>query len=239
MPLFRPWRRSLRAVYNDSMSSSPPSLQELLHHPRLWRGLSPASLGDQRTGFAALDRSLPGRGWPRRALIELLAARPGIGELRLLQPVLRGEPQCWIRPPHLPYAPALARAGIPLESLLLIRPSDEDEALWATTRVLRSGVYPQVLAWHASRCMTALRRLQLAAETGGTRLFLFRPATAARQPSPAALRLFLEPAREGLYVRILKCRGGQPGALILSDDELVAVPASAPTAAGRPASRAA
>lgn len=217
------------------MPSPPPSLQDLLHHPRIWRGLSPASLGDQRTGFAALDRQLPGRGWPRGGLIELLAARPGSGELRLLQPVLRAEAQCWIQPPHIPYAPALGRAGIPLERLLLIRPRSEDEALWAATRVLRSGVYPQVLAWLSTHCMTALRRLQLAAEVGGTRLFLFRPVAALRQPSPAVLRLYLEPAHQGLYIRILKCRGGQPGALILPDDELVAVPASAQAAVDRAA----
>lgn len=40
------------------------------------------------TGFAALDAELPGGGWPAGALIELLADRPGVGELSLLLPLL-------------------------------------------------------------------------------------------------------------------------------------------------------
>ncbi|HRG72580.1 MAG TPA: SOS cell division inhibitor SulA, partial [Thauera aminoaromatica] len=35
------------------------------------------------TGFSALDAELPGGGWPAGALIELLADRPGVGELSL------------------------------------------------------------------------------------------------------------------------------------------------------------
>ena len=51
----------------------------------------------------------------------------------------------------------------------------------------------------------ALPRLQVAAETGQTLGFAYRPASAAHNPSPAALRLLLEgPAQ----VRVLKCRGG-------------------------------
>ena len=44
------------------------------------------------TGFATLDAELPGGGWPAGALIELLADRPGIGELSLLLPLLGATP---------------------------------------------------------------------------------------------------------------------------------------------------
>lgn len=218
-----------------------PELRELLHHPRLWRGLSQASLSDQRTGFAELDRALPGRGWPRHALIELISAQPGIGELRLLLPSLREQTQCWIDPPHIPYPPALLNAGIDLSRLLMIQPDTPEDSLWALNQVLRSGHYPQVLAWSANADMSMLRRLQLAAEAGAARLFLFRPARACQQASPAALRLFLEPVREGLYLRILKSRGGQPASMILKlpDDDAMAVSAAATAATGRAASRAA
>ena len=40
------------------------------------------------SGFAALDAELPGGGWPRRVLSELLLPHPGVGEIRLLAPAL-------------------------------------------------------------------------------------------------------------------------------------------------------
>jgi hypothetical protein len=58
----------------------------------------------------------------------------------------------------------------------------------------------------------ALRRLKLAAEEGGSLGVLFRPLRCARDPSPAALRLALEPcAGGGLDVVVLKGRGCTPG----------------------------
>lgn len=61
---------------------------------RLWRaretGCSTAAAAPAGlpTGYAALDRCLPGAGWPRQGLIEILADQRGIGELRLLLPAL-------------------------------------------------------------------------------------------------------------------------------------------------------
>jgi protein ImuA len=61
-----------------------------LIHPALWRA---HQLGRPReavlaTGFDALDAELPGGGWPRRVLTELLLPHPGVGEMRLLAPAL-------------------------------------------------------------------------------------------------------------------------------------------------------
>lgn len=216
-----------------------PALNELLHHPGIWRGFSDKSLSDERTGFRSLDRMLPGHGWPRQSLVELHCSQPGIGELGLLLPSLRERAQCWISPPYIPYAPALAQAGIDLQTLLLIQVQSAEERLWAIQHVLRSGVYSQVLAWHDTQHMTDLRRLQLATEAGGSRLFLFRPAAGAQTPSPANLRLYLEPSLQGLQIHILKCRGGQPGHLMVSHDEFMASVQSAKTGSGRTANRAA
>lgn len=218
---------------------SQAALQELLHHPRIWKGFSQRSLSDQRTGFAALDRLLPGHGWPRQALIEVMSEQLGIGELQLLLPILRGCAQCWINPPHIPYAPALSQLGIDLKQLLIIQPQSDEDALWALGEVLRSGLYPQVLAWHDTGCMTALRRLQLAAERGGGRLFLFRPKACVRHPSPAALRLFLQASPDGLYLRALKIRGGQPGAILLTHNDFMACSTVPTTATGSASPRAA
>ncbi|HEY4066780.1 MAG TPA: hypothetical protein VGM74_07780, partial [Burkholderiaceae bacterium] len=55
-------------------------------HPALWLGHQLGRHADSAlpSGFAALDAQLPGRGWPRRALTELLLPHPGVGEIRLL-----------------------------------------------------------------------------------------------------------------------------------------------------------
>lgn len=205
------------------------SVEALLRDPRIWRGAAVPSLRGQRTGFAALDRLLPQRGWPSAGLIEVLPRVSGCGELGLVLPALRANRQCWVAPPWLPYAPALARAGIELEHLLLIQDVDEAQALWALEQVARSGVYAHVLGWLNACDMRALRRLQLAAEKGGCRLFLFRPARCQQQSSPAVLRVYLEAAEQGIYLRILKCRGGRPAAVCLSD--AVAESAFSPVAA--------
>src|SRR5205823_12918158 len=64
-------------------------LARLLEHPAIWRGRSAAhQQGGLPTGFAALDAYLPGYGWPRTCLIEILVSRFGSGELYLLLPAL-------------------------------------------------------------------------------------------------------------------------------------------------------
>ncbi|MGB7904568.1 MAG: hypothetical protein WCF43_07735 [Steroidobacteraceae bacterium] len=61
---------------------------------RLWRAQETGSSAAAAvpaglpTGYAALDRCLPGAGWPRQGLIEILSDQRGIGELRLLLPAL-------------------------------------------------------------------------------------------------------------------------------------------------------
>jgi hypothetical protein len=62
-----------------------------------------------------------------------------------------------------------------------------------------------VLCWPQKAGDRALRRLQVAAETGRTPGFAFRDAHAALNPSPAPLRIAIETAPHRL--RVLKCRG--------------------------------
>lgn len=190
------------------------ALDALLRHPAVWRGdrCAPAALESTPSGFPELDALLPGGGWPMGALTEIFCTVPGIGELRLALPALArlsaaGRRLAWIAPPHLPYAPALAARGIDLRRLLLVRAREED-ALWAAEQALRSGACGAVLAWPAAGETRALRRLQLAAETGRAWGLLFPPPRGAASPSPAALRLGLEPAGGRLRVRVLKRRGG-------------------------------
>jgi hypothetical protein len=192
-----------------------PSLESVLQHPGIWRGKQRAQMTEDAlpTGFAALDELLPGGGWPRGALTEVLLSRQGIGELRLLTPALARLSEAdgwlaWVAPPYVPYAAALAAAGIDLKHLLVAKPPNEADAWWTAEQALRSGACAALLAWLRAADERRMRRLQLAAETGHAWGVLFRHARAAQDRSPAALRLLLEPSTEGLAVSILKRRGG-------------------------------
>src|SRR5213076_3052371 len=128
------------------MASMPVSFAALLDRPDIWRGqaLSRAGAPTLPCGFPERDAELPGGGWPAGALTEILPAHEGIGELRLLGPALaglsrRGLQLVWIAPPHLPYAPALAAAGIELASLAVVRTASPKETLWAIEQALVSN----------------------------------------------------------------------------------------------------
>lgn len=189
-------------------SSAPLHLADYV-----WRGdqlAAPASPG-RPTGYAALDAVLPGGGWPVGALTELLLPHAGVGELSLLLPVLERIPVGrWgvcIAPPALPYAPALAAAGVPLGRLLVVQAESAAHARWACRQALDSRSCELIILWLTDADMAALRRLQLAAEASTTPVILIRPETCAGQPSPAVLRLALAARPGGLQLRLLKRRG--------------------------------
>ena len=184
------------------------------------------------SGYPELDKHLPGGGWPRGSLTEILTAQPGIGELRLLMPALArlstevperdfGEPGwiAWVAPPFQPYPPALRQHGIDLSRMLIVRPASAGEILWSAEQALSSGTCAAVLLWPESLDDQASRRLQLAAEKGHSWAIAFRPLAARRQPSAAALRVELHPegalpsSGQGARVHILKSRGGRPAVI--------------------------
>lgn len=211
-----PARQTLDEPWPASSASGPGAILATLPKGSVWQANRIAhGPGEARSsGFAALDRELPGGGWPSGALIELLLDRPGAGELSLLLPLLGSTPAerwiVWVAPPLLPYAPALLRAGVPLSRLLLIQPRRSEDALWAARQAATSGSCSAVLAWMRKLDNAALRRLQLAAEDSATPVFLFRPRSAGGQASPSPLRLALSPAGEQLRIDILKRRGPPP-----------------------------
>lgn len=199
-------------------------LSRLLEHPAIWRGRSAAQIRTLPTGFPALDEGLPGGGWPRSGLIEILPSGFGVGELSLLLPALAAvtrRPEArwcaWMAPPLQPFAPALAQRGVALERVLVVRPrrknAEGKSASWAFEQTLRSGACDIVLAWLRRALPRQIRRLHLAAERGATLGVLFRPREAARDSSPAALRIAVEPAAHGTRITLLKSRGGARGAI--------------------------
>ena len=204
-------------------------LEYLLQRADLWRGGAAPPVAGLPSGFAELDAQFPGAGWPVGALSEILIDRNGIGELQLLMPILarltwRDRWVAFIAPPYIPYAPALARAGVNLAHVLVVHPRESNDALWATEQALRAGVCGAVLAWPGEMRYPDLRRLQLAAEASPGLAVLFRTPQAAREASPALLRLLLGTADGGLAVHIVKRRGAPLAHPVLLQQRVVAQP---------------
>ena len=214
-------------------------------HTRVWRGrIAPASRPVIASGFADLDRYLPGGGWPTGALIEILVDGYGIGELGLLMPALATLTQhdpvkspkwiAWVGPPFVPYAPAFEQHRVSVERLLMIHPGDgHKNRLWSIEQVIRSGSSAGVLAWIVSAEDVILRRLQLAAEDQNCWTVLFRPLAARQQRSPAALRLSLSSqTAAAMRIEILKCRGGRPGVIDIAQPVVAHAPNALPSQVG-------
>src|SRR3979409_83853 len=194
-------------------------LARLLEHPSIWRGRSAAHQRGLPSGFAALDAYLPGYGWPRTGLIEILVSRFGSGGLYLLPPApappaarraaSRGRGGAR---PLMPFAPALASQGVALDRVAVVGGA---RPLWALEQALGSGACDVALAWARQPKAREIRRLQLAAERGQTLGVLFRPRRAAREATAAVLRLSLEPITAGVRITLLKGRGAMRGAVDL------------------------
>jgi protein ImuA len=207
----------------SALAAPPPLAPEALH-PALWFG---HQLGRHRgdalpSGFTPLDAELPGGGWPRRVLTELLLPHPGVGEIRLLAPVLaaaqrQGRLVMLFDPPAALSAWALLQLGLDIDQLLVVQTrtrvvpgSDSgNHNLWACEQALRSGHVGALIAWLPPRLRTErLRRLQLAAQAHDGAAFVLREVAAAQRPSAAPLRLALHAAgADVLALRVLKRRG--------------------------------
>lgn len=209
----------MRSVGAPSVATSPPAappdLDAMLSARTVWRAARAPAVADdgEPTGHAALDALLPQGGWPRAALTELLLPADGVGELSLLLPTLARLTQAGgivalVAPPYLPYAPAWQAAGVDLRHLEIIE-ADARGALWAFEQCLRSAACAAVLGWPLQADAQALRRLQVAADSGDSLGFAFRDAKHAANPSPAALRMEYSAAGEGGW-HIRKCRGANP-----------------------------
>ena len=96
----------------------------------------------------------------------------------------------------VPYGPGLATFGFDPDALVLIRPANMVELLWAAEEALACGAVAAVIADIAGQPkvldFTASRRLSLRASAGGTTIFMLRYG-AWREASAAQLRWHLYP----------------------------------------------
>ncbi|XGA69646.1 translesion DNA synthesis-associated protein ImuA [Duganella sp. BuS-21] len=179
----------------------------------VWRASELAISRDttRPTGHATLDAELPGAGWPRSVLVELLVQQHGIGEMQLLKPALAAlsarQRVALIQPPFLPNSMTCRAWRVDERSVYWVRPASSADALWAAEQMLKSGAFGAVVLWQSNVRPEALRRLNLAAQGTETWLWLVRPLAAASDPSPSPLRLALRPAFGGVSVDIIKRKG--------------------------------
>ena len=200
-----------------------PALAAVLANPAIWRGgdcaPEPAALP---SGFPALDAVLPGRGWPGAALTEIVLEREGIGEIRLMLPALmrlqaQGRDVVWIAPPHVPYAPALAAAGLDLARLLIVRCRSPADELWAYEQALHAPECGAAFAWLGQHDNRVMRRLAVAAREGRTWGVLWRRPGQRAVTATASLRLALVRQEGRFAVYVLKRRGGDLAQPVLVD----------------------
>lgn len=186
-------------------------LPEAIHRD-LWKGnqLSRAASRVVPCGDDKLAAELPGGGWPRGALTDLLVQQTGCGELRLLRPAferLGSKPVVLLQPPHNVQPTAFAWWGLDPSSLMTVKAPKTADALWAAEQILRAGTCGALLLWQQHVRPEAVRRLHLAAQTSESLFFMVRPLATTRDASPAPLRLAIRAAKGGVDVQFLKRRG--------------------------------
>jgi protein ImuA len=193
-------------------------------------------------GVEEVDARLAGGGLAETALHEVAAASPDMGNDAAATLFLAGlagrksaaDPRgqvLWALTRHDLFAPGLAQAGLPPDRLLYAECCDDDEVLAVMEEGLRHGGLAAVIG-EVGRCaMAAARRLQLAAEEGGTMALLFRRwKKAGRDPlaevSPAVTRWRIASApsaplpfegigRARFSAELARQRGGAPQQWIL------------------------
>lgn len=215
------------------------------------------------SGCNALDDMLPGGGFQPGQLVEWLVDRTGHGCSTLALMVacnathntqhssLSRKALVVIDRPQTSrlhsgqvseaafYPPAAAGLGISLHQLIVLRPNSVADEIWALDQVLRCPSVGAVWAWLPKLGDRDFRRLQLAAETGGSLGLFIRPARLRGQPTWADIQLLVEarpstatvmrpvarrtkayaphsscpsPLRRRWKVTLSRCRGGTAGA---------------------------
>lgn len=177
---------------------SPILIESILNSRNdIWR------LGDEttknrdvyRSGLKELDNFLPGGGWPRMGLIEIIVKHYGLGELQILMPLMRNltthdKLLLWICPPYKICTSTLIKAGIDIEKLLIINSEVRTkDALWAAEQALQTQEFGIVLLWRNDVTRSALHRLLLATKNNKTLGVLFKRKKTEDSQSSMVLKL--------------------------------------------------
>lgn len=127
------------------------------------------------------------------------------------------------------YPPAAVALGVPADRMMVVHKKahhTRSDMIWAIDQALRceaiSAVWCELGSWVNDR---DARRLQLAAEAGGTVGLFVRPEEVRRRPSFADVSWHVSPYRDAtdsssrrrLRVEVDRCRGGAEGAVAMVD----------------------
>jgi cell division inhibitor SulA len=161
------WEASARA--EDTFSIGVPALDQLLAANPLCYGM----LTEWLSGLARCGA----------ATLSLLVAREACRQGGTLVVIDRRQTF---------YPPAAAAWGIDLNRLIIVRPRNARDELWAAVQSLRSPAVAAVWAPIERLDARAFRQLQLAAQAGRTLGLLLRPSHVRGQPSWADVQLCVE-----------------------------------------------
>lgn len=180
------------------------------------------------SGNSVLDAMLPGGGVRLGGIVEWISEKDGAGAwslaLMLAQEACRDHGILVVIDQYHEFNPVpLLQVGWNSHQVLLIRPQSEKEELWAWEHVLRCRGVAAVMGVLRKGQDRALRRLQLAAESGLGIGLLLRPTEAITEASWGDARIQVEPLPSNLFARppdslkrflrltLLYARGGAAG----------------------------
>lgn len=226
-----PWldassQRQLSTTPSDALGAPDTSCLPLpaAVEAAVWRAneLGQAKQSIVSSGWASLDSELPGGGWPRAAVTEVLATQPSVLEWRLLSPALRqvvaaGGQVVVIGPARHPHLPGLLHEGLDERQLVWVRAEAPSERMWVTEQLIRSNAAGAIVAWLPQARQEQLRRLQVGALGCEGLIFLCRPTSARHEASASPLRVHASVGLDWeLKVNVFKRRGPvHEGELIL------------------------
>lgn len=192
-------------------------LSECFAKGTIWQGGGHAAQSEayQPSDIALLDNLLRG-GWRKSAGHEMLANSYG-GEWHILIKQLARATQqhkyvILIAPPMELFAQYFARHGVDLNYMYVLTPQDVANLSVSIEHALNAQLFEVVIAWDVYGLnFIHLRKCFYAARKQDGLFFLMRTMHCAKQPSPAQIRLTLQPkafeAVEYLEVTLFKSRG--------------------------------
>lgn len=145
------------------------------------------------SGSVGMDRCLPGGGYAKGSMLELVhggmshrrglfcgMGLMGLGVRIAKEWISDGRYLVILDRDRQFYAPGVAAMGVPLERLIVLQPSSESDAIWGMDQALRNGAVGAVVAWVHRLEDRVARRLQLATEHGGGLGILLRDLHSSR-----------------------------------------------------------
>jgi cell division inhibitor SulA len=154
-----------------------PILHDLQNKRWIWTAANAkqhTSSAKLTSGFEGLDKVLSG-GFPRAGMIHLQSPL-GCGEMRLMLSVLQNQHEVsqehklymFIDPPFELNAEFLLAQKIPLTQLVIVRTTQQQDALWSAEQSAKSGACHAVFMWQQHLKHIQVRKLEHAAQQGNS-----------------------------------------------------------------------